>query len=732
MMPVDLHIHAGKSFMQVFSRRRALVWVVPPISTGVYYLLISWFSRGLFSQRLDPVAEPLDFAVQVLIGYALFCISRRVWAFLLVQGLWMALLYIGNAIMIRFFERPIGPSDTGAFGALVKVLPPIQLAYLVVPLALLVGLLIWNLPLRPWRWLAFCILIGAPLGTIAAYPSQYAVLVDNYRNVGYKSWNQLHDYRTRGPVLYFLETAARIKLAKSPPPTQEEVNAALQASGAAFADSSTTAPAIAKKRNVHIILVESFWDPAALSVAHLKQSPWPKGLEKLWAETGYSRALSPVFGHATANAEFEVLCGVPVLDDDIVFVSELTRPLPCLPRFLARHGYITAAEHPNTMNFWSRFSAYRYLGFERYYSKKDFVLDKLDHAFLSDESLLPQATQHIDELAGSKPYLNYVMTLASHYPYRLNHKLHPNVISSDYPDDIVEANVNSIHYTAEALLAHIRHLRANDPTGIIVIAGDHLPSYGRLDVYVDSKLFPRNLADASPAEMATRQGTPLIVINGRAGPVKIGAIPMYELPGLVLHMLGYKAPTVFNLFNATQEHVRFRPVEGLTLVVKDGAPLTVCHNGIDTHACKAADAWRERVRTLSADLLSGGQYALSRVKGRGYSLTLPKTNFSYIPSSAPGPCRLDVVAWGPKSMPAGNTIPDGTGDHSFWVKMKYASSAIKLQFDGTILPTWRTTGHLSGKVAALSSFDAPGKHSLDAVCRYAPGVVHIGTFTVHG
>lgn len=717
--------------MQLSSRRSALVWLVPLISTGVYYLIISSFSTGLFAQWLDPVAEPLDFAVQLLIGYALFCISRRVWAFLVVQGLWMGLLYIGNAVMIRFFERPIAPADLGAFGALVKVLPPLQLAYLAVPLALMVGLLLWNLPLRPWRWAAFCVLIGLPLAAVANYPSDFVILVRNYRDIGYKSWNQLHDYRMRGPVVYFLDTAARIALAKAPPPTEQEVDAAIREAGKDFPDPPDGARATAARRNVHIILVESFWDPAALSAAHLSRPPWPKGLEKLWAQTGHSRALSPVFGHATANAEYEMLCGEPALNDDIVFVSKLTGPLPCLPRFLARHGYVTAAQHPNAMNFWNRFSAYRYLGFERYYSKKDFVLDKLDSAFLSDESLLPQAAQHIEELAGDKPYLDYIMTLAGHYPYRLDDKLHPDVISTDSPNDLVHAEVNSIYYTAKALLAHIRYLRENDPTGIIVVAGDHLPTYGSLDVYVKSGLFPANEADASPEEFANRHGTPLIVINGREGPVKLGAVPMYEMPARILRMLGYQSPTMLDLFKPPRG-LHIRPVEGLMLVTTDDGSSAICHHGVDTKLCKAAAAWHHRAAIFSADLLSGKQYALGRVMGPHYSLAMPPAGFAYIPSSMSDTCKLDVTAWGPQSMTAGQTIPQGTGDHSFWVRMKYASPDLKLRLDGQILPTWRTTGHLSGKVGGLGRFDSPGEHSLDAVCRYASGVVHVGTFIVRG
>ncbi|MCU0935732.1 MAG: LTA synthase family protein, partial [Gammaproteobacteria bacterium] len=117
---------------------------------------------------------------------------------------------------------------------------------------------------------------------------------------------------------------------------------------------------------MHLIVLESFWDAQLLGAAGLSEDPMDPRFRLLWEAGGSSRALSPVFGVYTANAEFEVLCGFPVRDEAVVFETRLRRDAPCLPRHLAQAGYVTVASHPNVAAFWNRVHAYRriFLGYE--------------------------------------------------------------------------------------------------------------------------------------------------------------------------------------------------------------------------------------------------------------------------------------------------------------------------------------------------------------------------------
>ena len=104
----------------------------------------------------------------------------------------------------------------------------------------------------------------------------------------------------------------------------------------------------------------------------MPDDPFPPELRALWAETGHSVTLSPVFGGYTANAEFEALCGFPVTENAVFFEGWLRRDVPCLPALLREAGYRTVASHPNVPGFWNRTHAYRLTGFDEYLSVADF------------------------------------------------------------------------------------------------------------------------------------------------------------------------------------------------------------------------------------------------------------------------------------------------------------------------------------------------------------------------
>jgi hypothetical protein len=91
-------------------------------------------------------------------------------------------------------------------------------------------------------------------------------------------------------------------------------------------------------RNIHLVVVESLTDPAWYPGFGL-EVPLPPLFDR-WRRNG-SRALSPVFGNRSSNAEFELLCGVPstVGPSEMVFWRLPAQPLPCLPRRLAAFGY---------------------------------------------------------------------------------------------------------------------------------------------------------------------------------------------------------------------------------------------------------------------------------------------------------------------------------------------------------------------------------------------------------
>ena len=233
-------------------------------------------------------------------------------------------------------------------------------------------------------------------------------------------------------------------------------------------------------RNIHIVLLESFWDPSELKKAHYEQNPLAPDFRKLWKSAGYSHALVPVFGGYTANSEFEVLCGFPVTKDSVKFERQLLNAVPCLPHLLADKGYRTVVSHPNVPVFWNRINAYRNIGFQTYWSKQDFLLDDMNREFLSDASLYRQVMEKISgSLDTKQPILDYIVTYFGHWNYPLSES-RPNKVSSRSKVEEVSTYANTVYYKSRELMAFLDQLRQRDPDGIIVAFGDHLPYLGEI------------------------------------------------------------------------------------------------------------------------------------------------------------------------------------------------------------------------------------------------------------
>jgi hypothetical protein len=392
------------------------------------------------------------------------------------------------------------------------------------------------------------------------------------------------------------------------PPDQNSVHTAL-------ARLRRQAPAVTvtepfRPRNVHIILLESFWDPALLRKAHFSGDPLPKDFRRLWKQTGNSHILSPVFGGYTANAEFEALCGFPVVKDAVKFERDLSNDVPCLPRILEEQGYTTIASHPNVPVFWNRVNAYRRLGFESYWSLNDFEQVDMVRNFMSDASLYRQVLAKIEPLlASGKPLLDYIVTYFGHWNYPLTGKRVPVVqTDSKVPED--GSYASTAWYKARELVDFLKVLRQRDPDSLIVVFGDHPPFLGEnFAGYAESGLLARKRDEFTPEMFGIYNATPLIVIDGTNGPQKLGTLALYELPARLLQLLHlpYSGPLTLTTPPGTTQ---IRPIPGLHYLVNDKGGVEVCREPPWSEACSTSADWLRDVLTVSSDLFIGRQYSL--------------------------------------------------------------------------------------------------------------------------
>lgn len=601
--------------------------LLPVISTTVLYALYYLISVFKFDVEFHFKAIPYDYLLQVIIAYILFAFSRRIWIFLVIQALVMGLLYIGNAIKISFFGGPIMPDDIYALHSLLLILEGWRFFAAAVPLAAIAGLLLYNFSMRHWSSYIASLSVFLFGITMTYEPKLIVDPLDKF--FGNSVWDQRSNYVWHGATVYTIQESARRIVEADVVPDQDRAHEAAEKLQMA-APKQVAGTQAFTPRNVHLVLLESFWDPNELKKAKYKQNPLSPEFRKLWKSAGYSHALSPVFGGFTANSEFEVLCGFPVVKDNVKFERQLLNDVPCLPRILAENGYKTIASHPNVPVFWNRVNAYRRIGFQTYYSLQDFVLDDMNREFLSDMSLYRQVMEKIQpSLDARQPVLDYIVTYFGHWNYPLSEN-RPDKVASPSPVEEVSSYGNTVYYKSREMMGFINEMRKRDPDGIIVLFGDHLPFLGEnFAGYVDSGVLATNRSDFTPDMFKFYVSTPMLIIDGKRGPVKFGSMPLYQVPKFVLNLLNFNEPTIMD-YTDSMPDMRVRPLPGLHFNLANDGKVDLCKEPPYSAGCQASADWLRDVLVVSNDLFIGRQF------------TRPK--HPAIEENEPAPVTADSVA----------------------------------------------------------------------------------------
>lgn len=544
-------------------------------------------------------AIPYDLALCLALALPFSAVFRSRRMFVLVFGLFTLFLHAGHAAKVAILGAPMAPDDIYSLRSLFLIIAPWQRTLMLLVAALAGFAVLRGLGLGKSRHLAgFGTLLAMGMAlTWGAGP----LLNWMDRRFGYVDWDAAGDYQRRGPTIHSLQEITRFLMARQPIPTAGEVAAVLR-DRKVFPMANQPA----SRRNVHMIVLESFWD-AGLLKSLLDGDPLPADFRELWAQTGQSHTLSPVFGGYTANAEFEALCGFPVAEPLVRFERNLTQQVPCLPTVLGDSGYRRVASHPNIPTFWNRLNVYKRIGFDTFWAGADFVYDDMNGDYLSDRSLYRQVLEKIDPLlAGDKPLFNYVLTFFGHLPYPLSAD-RPLVFKSRsvYPD--VAAYASTLHYKARELMVFLAELRKRDPDGLIVIFGDHLPVLAGFEAYIEAGLVARDRADYTPQMYLTMAATPLVIIDGKNGPVPMGDLPTYRLPELVLQLLGNNSRTLL-AYTAPPPGLQIRPLVGMHLnLARDG--VEPCLSEPFSATCRLTADWLGQTQILANDLFVGAQYA---------------------------------------------------------------------------------------------------------------------------
>lgn len=299
------------------------------------------------------------------------------------------------------------------------------------------------------------------------------------------------------------------------------------------------------KKNIHLIVLESFIEPELLKGAVFSRNPTHPDFAKIVKDKG-TLSLSPVFGGGTAQAEFEVLCGVPAMREisGVEFDIFSGAETPCLPCILAKAGYHTIATNAYVPDFFNSLKAYQGLGFEKAYYPKEYAGSSETYLsagyttkkenYMFDGDLLKQnlgfITGWIKNNPGT-PLFNYVITVYGHTPNLMDEISRPKIIGvkgAIHDEQLVRA-VNQYYYRTQALAEYISGICKIDPDSMIILISDHIPPL----VYGPVTYQKLNYADGSRNFMYINRA--FVFENGMA--VKYNDIHHFDIPHIILNYI---------------------------------------------------------------------------------------------------------------------------------------------------------------------------------------------------
>ncbi len=506
-------------------------------SIYLYALLMEVW--GGFSAHLLYLQWPEVILVLYFYGLIYSLLKPSAWRPWL-AGVPIFLVYLVHDIFYLVYGKVFRFINVAEVPELLQILPPAYAVLLVIgfltPLAIILARVDYH---RPWRILLALLPLVMVVTLIKATPTAFAT---GFKSVAHEivkySDGKSVESNGRLAMLLFREAEREGTLAMIEPYLNRP------GFDKAFAGEVAGIRPHLQPRNVHLIVLESFLDPRLFRDLKLSGDPVHPDFTALFGDK-LGLSVSPVFGGATSQAEFEVLCGVPAMErlSSVEFNTFTGAQAHCLPGLLAELGYRAIASNAYKPNFFNTQPAYKGMGFaEQQFPVEFFTLeptylkfgDPGDEEYLFDGELFPQnlelVRRHLEENP-DQPLFNYMLTIYGHTPHNLNEDKRPIVIKSESnnPDDQIERVVNQFYYRTQAIARYVKELIALDPNSLIVLVSDHVPplQFGPITY--------KALAYMDNQEGAYFYNRLAIIEQGK--PVAYDPMRHFDLPKLILNNL---------------------------------------------------------------------------------------------------------------------------------------------------------------------------------------------------
>lgn len=223
--------------------------------------------------------------------------------------------------------------------------------------------------------------------------------------------------------------------------------------------------------NIIVVQLESF--QSSVIGQEINGEALTPNLNKLKDETIYF----PNFYHQThegrtSDAEFLTLSSLHPIKSGSVYTQYAGNDFNGLPAHLQRYGYETAAMHAFERTFWNRDEFYENIGFDKFFSRRDFSKDGKIGLALNDKDFLSESIGYATEQ--DFPFFAFMVALTSHTPYEFPEDLEKLDLSA-YNDELVRGYYHTVHYVDEAVGEMVSDLKQRGlwEDSLVVFYGDH-------------------------------------------------------------------------------------------------------------------------------------------------------------------------------------------------------------------------------------------------------------------
>lgn len=315
----------------------------------------------------------------------------------------------------------------------------------------------------------------------------------------------------------------------------------------------------AKQPNVIMVQLESFQSSVIDQQINLQEVT--PNLNKLKQEMLYF----PSFYHQThegrtSDAEFIANSSLHPLKSGSVYTQYADNEFEALPGLLKNAGYETVAMHAFEKDFWNRDDFYKAIGFNQFFSKKDYPEGDVIGMALNDKEFFSTSVSLMENF--QEPYYAFMVALTSHTPYDIPEK-EKRLDLAGYDDELLQNYYHTVHYVDAAVGSLVEDLKEKDmwDDALVVFYGDH-----------DSGL------NAPDGELAKKAG-----VDTAAGSFRLDRqVPLFIKPpnldkGEVMQAGGGQidiAPTILDLLNIQPSYMLGQSLldeESNTTVFRSGA-----------------------------------------------------------------------------------------------------------------------------------------------------------------